>query len=105
MFKLDLKSQRNQRSNCQHPLNHRKSKKISEKTSTSASLTTLKPLTVRMTNLHSVLNSRDITLLTKSCIVKAMVFPIVMYGYGCWTIKKDECQRIDSFELCAGEDC
>ena len=52
-----------------------------------------------MTNLDSVLNSRDITLLTKVHIVKAMVFPVVMYGCQSWTIKKAERQRIDAFEL------
>ena len=52
-----------------------------------------------MTNLDSVLKSKDITLLTKVLIVKAMVFPIVMYGCESWTIKKAECQRIDAFEL------
>ena len=54
-----------------------------------------------MTNLDSLLKSRDITLPTKVRLVKAMVFPGVMYGYGCksWTIKKTECQRIDAFEL------
>ena len=52
-----------------------------------------------MTNLHSVLKSRDITLLTKVCLVKAMVFPVVMYGCESWTIKKAEHQRIDAFEL------
>ena len=52
-----------------------------------------------MTNLDSVLNSRDITLLTKVHIVKAMVFPVVMYGCQSWTIRKAECQRIDAFEL------
>ena len=52
-----------------------------------------------MTNLDSVLKSRDITLPTKVCIVKAMVFPVVMYGCESWTIKKAECQRIDAFEL------
>ena len=52
-----------------------------------------------MTNLDSVLKSRDITLLTKIRIVKAMVFPLVTYGYESWTIKKAECQRIDAFEL------
>ena len=52
-----------------------------------------------MTNLDSVLKSRDITLLTKVCIVKAMVFPVVMYGCESWTIKKAEHQRIDAFEL------
>ena len=52
-----------------------------------------------MTNLDSILKSRDITLQTKVCLVKAMVFPVVMYGYESWTIKKAECQRIDSFEL------
>ena len=52
-----------------------------------------------MTNLDSVLKSRDITLLTKVCIVKAMVFPLVMYGYESWTIKKPEHHSIDAFEL------
>ena len=52
-----------------------------------------------MTNLDSVLKSRDITLLTKVCAVKAMVFPIVMYGCENWSIKKTECQRTDAFEL------
>ena len=52
-----------------------------------------------MTNLDSVLKSRDITLPTKVCIVKAMVFPVVMYGCENWTIKKAERQRIDAFEL------
>ena len=52
-----------------------------------------------MTNLDSILKSRDITFLTKVCIVKAMVFPVVMYGCESWTIKKAECQRIDAFEL------
>ena len=52
-----------------------------------------------MTNPDSVLKSRDITLPTKVCIVKAMVFPVVMYGCESWTIKKAECQRIDAFEL------
>ena len=57
-----------------------------------------------MTNLDSVLKSRDITLLTKVHIVKAMVFPVVTYSCESWTIKKAERQRIDAFELCAGED-
>ena len=52
-----------------------------------------------MTNLDSILKSRDITLPTKVCLVKAMVFPVVLYGCECWTIKKAECQRIDAFEL------
>ena len=52
-----------------------------------------------MTNLDSILKSRDITLPTKVCLVKAMIFPIVMYGCKSWTIKKAECQRIDAFEL------
>ena len=52
-----------------------------------------------MTNLDNILKSRHITLLTKIHIVKAMVFPVVMYGYESWTIKKTECQRIDAFEL------
>ena len=52
-----------------------------------------------MTNLDSVLKRRDITWPSKVCLVKAMVFPIVMYGYESWTIKKAERQRIDAFEL------
>ena len=52
-----------------------------------------------MTNLDSILKCRDITLLTKVHIVKAMVFPVVMYGFESWTIKKAESQRIDAFEL------
>ena len=52
-----------------------------------------------MTNLDSILKSRDITLLTKVCLIKAMVFPVVKYGCESWTIKKAECQRIDVFEL------
>ena len=52
-----------------------------------------------MTNLDSILKSRDITLLTKVCLVKTMVFPVVMYGCESWTIKKTEHQRIDTFEL------
>ena len=52
-----------------------------------------------MTNLDSILKSRDITLSTKICLVKAMVFPVVMYGCESWTIKKGECWRIDAFEL------
>ena len=53
-----------------------------------------------MTNLDSILKSRDITLPSKVCLVKAMVFPVVMYGCESWTIKKAECQCIDAFELC-----
>ena len=52
-----------------------------------------------MTNLDSMLKSRDITLPTKVCLVKAMVFPVVIYGCESWIIKKDECQRTDAFEL------
>ena len=52
-----------------------------------------------MTNLDSILKSRDITLLTKVCLDKAMVFPVGMYGCESWTVKKAECQRIDAFEL------
>ena len=52
-----------------------------------------------MTNLDSVLESRDTTFLTKVFLVKAMVFPVVMYRCGSWTIKKSECQRIDAFKL------
>ena len=52
-----------------------------------------------MTNLYSILKSRDINLPTKVCLVKAVVIPVVMYGCESWTIKKAECQRIDAFEL------
>ena len=52
-----------------------------------------------MTNLDSIFKSRDITLPTKVCLVKAMVFPAVMYGCESWTVKKAECRRIDAFEL------
>ena len=52
-----------------------------------------------MTNLDSILKSKDITLQTKSHLVKAMVFPVVMYGCESWTVKEAECQRIDAFEL------
>ena len=52
-----------------------------------------------MTSLNSILKSRDITLPTKVRLVKAMVFPIVIYGYESWMVKKAECQRIDAFEL------
>ena len=52
-----------------------------------------------MTNLDSILKSRDITLLTKVCLVKAVVFPVVMYGCEIWTVKKAEHQRIDAFKL------
>ena len=50
-------------------------------------------------NLDSILKSRDIILPTKVCIVKAVIFPVVMYGCDSWTIKRAECQRIDAFEL------
>ena len=53
-----------------------------------------------MTELDSILKSRDITLSTNVHVVKAMVFPVVMYGCDSWTIKKTERQRIDAFELC-----
>ena len=57
-----------------------------------------------MTNLDCVLRSRDITLLTKVHIIKAMVFPVVMYGYESWTIKKAECQKVGALNCGAGED-
>ena len=53
-----------------------------------------------MTNLDSILKGRDITLSTKVRLVKAMVFPVVIYGCGSWTVRKAECRRIDAFELC-----
>ena len=56
-------------------------------------------MTAVMVNLNSILKSRDITLPTKVLLVKAMVFPVVMYGCEHWTIKKAECQRIDAFEV------
>ena len=52
-----------------------------------------------MTNLDSILKSRDITLLAKFCLLKAVVLPVVMYGCGCWTVKKASRQRVDAFEL------
>ena len=52
-----------------------------------------------MINIDSILKSRDTTLPTKVCLVKAMVFPVVMYGYESWTVKKAEHRRIDAFEL------
>ena len=52
-----------------------------------------------MTNLDNIFKSRDMTLPTKVCLVKAMIFPVVMYGCESWTVKKAECQRIDAFEL------
>ena len=57
-----------------------------------------------MTNLDSIFKSRYITLPTKALLVKAMVFPVVMYGCESWTVKKAECRRIDAFELGVGED-
>ena len=57
-----------------------------------------------MTNLNSILKSRDITLPTKIYLVKAMVFPVVLYGCESWIIKKAEHRRLDGFELCVGED-
>ena len=62
-------------------------------------LQTLTPWRKVMTNLDSILKSRVITLPTKVCLVKAMVFPVVMYGCESWTMKNDECRRIDAFEL------
>ena len=55
-----------------------------------------------VTNLNNISESSDITLLTEVCLVNAMVFPVVMYGCESWTIKKDECRRIDAFELVLG---
>ena len=60
----------------------------------------LKELAPWKTNLDSIFKSRDITLPTKVCLVKAMVFPEVRYGCESWTVKKAECRRIDAFELC-----
>ena len=57
-----------------------------------------------MTNLDSLLKSRDITLLTKVCLVKSMVIPVVMYGCESWIIKKAECRRIDALNCSVGED-
>ena len=54
---------------------------------------------VATTNLDSILKSRDITLPTKVCLIKTMVFPVVMYGCESWTVKKAECEKIDAFEL------
>ena len=52
-----------------------------------------------MTKLGNMLKSRDITLPTKVCLVKAMIFPVVKFGFESWTVKKAECQKIDTFEL------
>ena len=57
-----------------------------------------------MTNLHNILKRRDITLPTNVCIVKVMVFPVVMYGCESWTIKKAECRRVDALKCDVGED-
>ena len=57
-----------------------------------------------MTNLDSILRIKEITLPTKVCLVKGIVFPVVMYAYESWTIKKAEHRRIDAFELGVGED-
>ena len=57
-----------------------------------------------MTNLDTIFKSRDITLSTKAHLVKAMVFPVVMYGSECWTVRKVERRRIDAFECGVGED-
>ena len=57
-----------------------------------------------MTNIDIIFKSRDISLPTKARLVKAMVFPVVMYGCESWTVKKAECRRIDAFELWYGED-
>ena len=57
-----------------------------------------------MTNLGSISKSRDIALPTKACLVKPMVFPVVMYGCESWTIKKTECQRIDAWNCDVGKD-
>ena len=57
-----------------------------------------------MTNLDSILKSRDITLPTKGCLVKAMVFPVVMYGCKSWTVKKADQRRIDALNCAVGED-
>ena len=57
-----------------------------------------------MTNLDSILKTRDITLPTKVCLVKAMVFPVVMYGFEIWTVKKAECRIIDALNCGVGED-
>ena len=57
-----------------------------------------------MTKVDSILKSRDIALSTKVCLVKAMIFPVAMYGYESWTVKKVECQKLDAFELWCGED-
>ena len=66
---------------------------------TAMKLKELAPWKGTVTNLDSVLKSKDITLLTNICIVKAMIFPVVKYGCESWTIKKSECQRTDAFKL------
>ena len=64
----------------------------------------MNPAKIAMTNPERVLKSRDITLLTKVYLVKAMVFPLVMYGCESWTIKKAGCQRIDALNCGVGKD-
>ena len=83
----------------------KKSKQTKAKTKQITSVNTeikrlLLPGRKAMTNVDSILKSRDITLPTKVCLVKTMAFPVVKYGYQSWTIKKAECQRTDTFELC-----
>ena len=74
--------------------------KITADSDGSHKIKTLAPWKKVMTNLDRVLKSRDITLPTKICLVKAMVFPVVTYGCESWTIKKTECRRIVAFKLC-----
>ena len=73
--------------------------KITADSDCSHEIKTLTPWKKSLTNLDSTFKSRDITLLTKVCLVKAMVFPVVMYGCESWTMKKADCRRIDAFEL------
>ena len=72
--------------------------KITADSDCSHKIRTLAPWIKAMTNLDSMLKSRDITLLIKFCLVKAMVFPVVMYGCESWTIKKADCRRTDAFK-------
>ena len=72
--------------------------KITEDGERSHEIKTLNPCE-KSHDQHSILKSRDITLPTKICLVKFMVFPVVMYGCASWTIKKPECRRIDGFEM------
>ena len=83
-------------SDCSHEIKRRKKKQNKTKKNNKRRLLLERKA---MTNLDSELKTRDTTLPTKVCLVKAMVFPVVMFGCESWTVKKAECQRLDAFEL------